>query len=333
MEDATPSGQVGGARCALCGRRSACGGRPPAGRRYPQCFRLHAPTTVAHVGAWWDEVTPAEGQRDRRLAALRDAVIGRFAQDRLRFANAFEPSASWDGARWRWLRWSYGFPGWGEDAAREEARLLALAGAFLGRAEETLGPLLRLAGRPEVELPVLGFAYDDPAAWRLKLYLVFREEAGAGAWEIAARALGLGLVTEPTGALHMVGVDLGPRGDRRGRLGGRLYERVPEGWRLERPGAGALRGRPLPGALLVRRVGDGESADASALPRPRDAHIPLEPAELLQTLLGAVPLFAAALRSAPDRAPWAPPEAATRWVAVPLEGAAPVTVYYVLRAP
>ncbi len=254
-------------------------------------------------------------------------MIGAFGEDRGRFANAFEPSASWDGSVWRWLRWSYGFSAWREDATREAGRVVSLVEAFDGRVARALESLLDLAQSPAVDLPVLGFAYDHPDAWRVKLYLVFHRDAGEGAWAIAARALGFDEAPEPTGVLHMVGADLGPGG----HLGGRLYERAPEGWRLDRVGAGPLGRRALPGALLVRRL--PAAPRRGALPPPRDAHIPLEDAELPQSALPEAPLLAAALRAAPEQAPWTPPQAAVRWLAVPLSGAVPVTVYYVLRAP
>lgn len=283
------------------------------------------------MGAWWDAATPPEGRGDRRLSRLREAVTGAFAEDSPRFANAFEPSASWDGHRWRWLRWSYGLPAWRADTARETARALALVRAFLPAAPALAAPLLGLAERPEVQLPVLGFAYDHPDAWRLKVYVVFREDAGAAAWGLAARALGFRAPAEPTRSLHMVGVDLAPQRDGVGMLGGRLYERTSKGWRLNRPGAGPLARQALPGALLVRRVGAG-LGDA-ALPAARDAHIPLEQGELPQAILGDIPLLAPALAAGPSRAPWAGPEAAARWLGLPLTAHGPLTVYYVLRAP
>jgi hypothetical protein len=152
---------------------------------------------------------------------LLDAVLARFAQDRLYFSDILEWSLSEDERGVDGARFSYAFPAFVR--AREDVTRTALAwadglGAGASRAARSV---LRAARSPTVEQILLGYARgtgEGPP--RAKFYLQFRDGAGPSALELARAILGTRRPTSSDGLpLHLLGLDVGPEG----LAGAKLY--------------------------------------------------------------------------------------------------------------
>jgi radical SAM superfamily enzyme YgiQ (UPF0313 family) len=214
-----------GPRCPLCGAQDRCRAAGRVRDEYPACeepLRGTPPKRVRALLAW---CARQHRLRDPRLAATTRVLLRRFARDDAAFANIFDPSASWDADGWHLYRYTYEFPGYAGDRAGVTRALLELCAPFGDRMVSFATRLLRLAAAPCVTQVLYGLAYDGPERFRVKLYLQFADGADAAALELARRAVGRADVGAAAGGreLHLLGVDLGPRG----LTGAKLYLRHP----------------------------------------------------------------------------------------------------------
>lgn len=200
--------------CAACAQCGECLARGAPHGDYPACRRPLLGTSLARQAAllsWCDRV---QGGPDARLAAVDARVLDRFATDRNLYSEIFEPSVSHDGAGWHMRRYSYAFPGYGEDPAAVRAALAGLAAPFGDRYGSWFAATLARATDPTVEQVLFGVAWESPSEWRLKLYLQLEDGAGDAALAAVARVLSLPALRERFAGepLHLVGIDVGPEG-------------------------------------------------------------------------------------------------------------------------
>jgi hypothetical protein len=213
-------------RCATCAERSSCHAKGTIKDDYPSCHRPLLGTSLARVAdllAWWSRFHVCGG--DARLGDVQQALLTRLGSDRMRFSEVFEPSCSLDRTGWHFWRFSYAFPGFRDDPAADTRDLLAMCRPFGEELSRQVRTLLSPMLEPAVFLPLVGLAYDAPAAWRIKLYLQFRDDADDEPLRIVSRLTGhqhLGRLFRG-GGLHLVGIDLGTQGI----VGAKLYFRHP----------------------------------------------------------------------------------------------------------
>ncbi|AKT42256.1 hypothetical protein [Chondromyces crocatus] len=189
-----------------------------------------------------------EGEPAPAVARSLEQVLALFAADRGRYGDVLEPSLSWEGrqgregARCTQRRLSYALPGFRADPEGGALALRALCAPFGEAVLAQVERVARAARHPVVAQPLFGLADDGPGGLRLKLYLQLRDGAGAAGVALVERLLGARLAgTLPArGALHLVGLDLGPHGQ---LVGAKLYVRhVRVGLRaaMEQVGPAAL---------------------------------------------------------------------------------------------
>jgi hypothetical protein len=250
-------------RCPVCGAQDRCREAGRARAEYPDChepLRGTAPRRVRELLTW---CARRHRLRDPRLSAATRVVLRRFARDGAAFTHIFDPSVSWDRDGWHFYRYTYEFPGYAADRAGVTRALLELCAPFGDRMVAFATRLLRLAAAPCVTQVLYGLAYDGPGRVRVKLYLQFADGAGEAALGVARRAVGradLG-VPQADRELHLLGVDLGPRG----LTGAKLYLRHPRVRVAE--ATSALGASPLLGDLAA--AGVGELRDVLAIHRLR----------------------------------------------------------------
>ncbi len=202
-------------RCATCGNQSRCRMRRPVRDVYPRCHRPLLGTSlhrVADLLAWWNCFHGCGG--DSRLEELQWAILTRLATDRMRFSEVFEPSCSQDSGGWHFWRFSYAFPGFHSDPDSASRDLLEVCRPFGEELRDLVRMLLSAVLEPPVCQPLVGVAYNTPASWRIKLYFQFRDDAGDEPLRIASRLTGRTDLRRlfRKRSLHLVGIDLGPRG-------------------------------------------------------------------------------------------------------------------------
>jgi hypothetical protein len=153
---------------------------------------------------------------DDRLASQEQRMWRHLADLQTRCANTFEPSMSWDGARWHPYRYTYSF----HDAAPERfdadrAELLDWVGRLDGRNRPHVETLLRMA--PPRMIRGLLFGLDARAGDGLRIKVYFRFHPGQAdpkrrlLANLAGRAPDWPADFEPE-RLFLVGFDLGPGG-------------------------------------------------------------------------------------------------------------------------
>lgn len=300
--------------CALCGDRPKCDAAGQPRPDYPRCKQPLLRPRLDRLHALVDDWRLRHGDATPPLRALLDGLCTRFAADRERFSEIFEPSFSWDEGGAHFRRFSYAFPGFrgDESAAPAIASLLAGFGAGVAR----LGAaFVRAARHPAVLHPLLGAADDGERGLRLKLYLQFRDDGDAAARALTSQMIGARSDDLP-GRLHMLGLDAGARG----LSGAKLYFVPPPDGRVFAP-----LGRRLARALDVYRL-DGNGASA----RLSDVDFALAENECTEADLFGGPLaadYADALRAfAGLRARFA---VAVRRVSIAHPPARRLTLYYV----
>ncbi len=195
------------------------------------------------------------------VRALQDAVIERFRRDRLVYSDVLEMSFSCDRQGAHLHRFSYAFPGLRADPAGVAATLLAFSRPFGPHAEEAARTALRAARERAVEQLLFGFAHDGGGRSRVKLYLQLQAREAPAALDLASRMLGMRLQDRVanSGPLHLLCLDLGPRG----LAGAKLYF-VLDRLRLDE-GHGA--GGPRPAGGRAVELGITELRDVLAIHR------------------------------------------------------------------
>ncbi len=266
-------------RCATCADAARCERAGRADARYPRC---HAPL----LGVRLDRTTEllafcrrTHGIADAALEACTSALVDRFAADRNRWSEVLEPSFSVDGEGVHLARFSYGLPGFRADPAGVGRTIEALCAPFGDAAIAAGGAFVRAAERPAVEQPLFGVAHDGARGVRVKLYLQFDAGAPAAATATAAAVLGARRLATSSAPLHLLGLDVGPRG----LAGAKLYHlhpRVslssPPAWlgRTELVDALAARGvAELRDVLAIHRL-DGPDDAGAGVARELDFSLP-----------------------------------------------------------
>jgi hypothetical protein len=212
-----------GPYCDLCATRPTCDRAGKTLLNYPACQTFLRNTPPQRVSALFAYLAGGRGERDPRLAQMLARLLRQFERDGGRFSEILEPSVSWREGHWQLLRFSYAYPAFREDPIGTIERLLAICAPF---GDETCGwvrALLGPAKDPCVTKPLIGLAYDDQEHWRIKLYVEFEADAGARPLRLAGRLLGRNdlAVGFEGQELHLLGIDLGPRGI----IGAKLYFR------------------------------------------------------------------------------------------------------------
>jgi len=179
---------------------------------------------VSDLLSWWSRFHGCSG--DSRLEDLQWAILTRLATDRMRFSEVFEPSCSQDGGGWHFWRFSYAFPDFRDDPDSASRDLLAVCRPFGEELCDLVSMLLSPVLEPPVCQPLVGVAYNTPTSWRIKVYLQFEDDAGDEPLHIAARLTGRTDLRRlfRKQRLHLVGIDLGPRGI----VAAKLYFLQPE---------------------------------------------------------------------------------------------------------
>ncbi len=276
--------------------------------------------------------------QDPRVEAVFQLVAELLGRHGTRYAEIFEPSLSWLGAEAQLLRFSYAFPGYGEQPEDTARCILDLCRPFGTGVREVAARVVRALQAGCVEQPLFGLAYDGPESWRVKLYLQFRAEHGREASALAARLLGgrklEGGDGEGEGELHMLGLDVGDGGVQRAKL----YYRYP---RLSVADFAARMGRVELVADLAR-AGMAElcellaihhltSAGAGDIGPVREIDFALRDNGLLPRDLEASPSLARLFDPAGPAAPlFASFPLAIRRVSVATGGSDKLNVYYLL---
>ena len=193
----------------------------------PKCYLPLLGTNLGRVAdlmAWWNAFHGCHD--DRRLDDVQRALLARFDTDRWRFSEVFEPSCSYDRKGWHFWRFSYAFPDLDSDLASMIHDLLEVCRPFGDDLRSLVRTLLWPVREQSVRQPLVGLAYDTPTSWRLKLYLQFRDDAGDEPLAIATRLTGRTDLCRlfRKRSLHLVGIDLGPRGI----VGAKLHFREPQ---------------------------------------------------------------------------------------------------------
>jgi hypothetical protein len=214
-----------GPYCDLCANRASCeraGGVLPS---YPECRVFLRNTPPDRVSALFAHLLRGRGETDQRLHEMIARVIEQFQRDGARFSEILEPSASWREGHWQLVRFSYAYPAFRQDPRAAIESIRSICAPFGETLSGWVRDLLGLAGEPCVNKPLIGLAYDDEQKWRVKLYVEFERNAGARALRLAGRLLGRrDLPSAFEGKdLHLLGIDLGPRGI----AGAKLYFHVP----------------------------------------------------------------------------------------------------------
>ncbi len=270
--------------CDSCGERPGCAARGRLRPSYPACH-TRLGVDLARVGELIDAWGAASAPGEPALLRLRDRLLEVYAADRAKRSDVFEPSISWDGRAARLWRFSYGFPAFSRQPDAVTTRLLSLAAPFGEPTRSRVEALLGTAHEPCVRLPIFGVARDGGASHRVKLYLLFHDDAGDAALRLAERLI-------PTRAprlasagrpLHMVGIDLGPDGF----VGAKLYfveptidtsspppDLPPTRFLDELASAGI---ETLRNVLVIHRLRAPDDADAAT---PRELDFELEESDL-----------------------------------------------------
>ena len=166
-----------------------------------------------------DAWVEGQSQPDTATVTLHRAVIDRYALDVRARHNVLEPSLSVGPEGADRHRFSYGFPTYRSERSLVEDTVLRFVEPFGRAVEEACRPFLRAALSPCVQIPIFGFTGGRSGAPRVKLYLLFQPGRDAEARALARALLRAGHPFDGVaGALHMVGVDLGPQGIVRAKL-------------------------------------------------------------------------------------------------------------------
>jgi len=212
-----------GPYCALCAEQDRCEAAGTVLPDYPECRVFLRDTPPDRIRALFDHLLAVQGRGDDRLEALVGRLLARFAVDTSRFSEILEPSVSYAGGAWHAMRFSYAFPAFREEPRGTVREILGLCEPFGAKLRSFVRALLGPIEDPCVNKPLFGIAYDGAERWRIKLYVEFTGDAGARAIGLAARMLS-GAVLAARGDLHLLGIDLGPKGI----TAAKLYFRRPE---------------------------------------------------------------------------------------------------------
>jgi hypothetical protein len=214
-----------GPYCDLCATRSSCARAGATLPDYPACRTFLRNTPPERVAALFTRLARGRGEADPRVGEMLARLMKQFQRDGDRFSEILEPSVSWREGRWQLLRFSYAYPAFREDPRAAIQNLLSICAPFGDELSGWVRALLSPADDPCVSKPLIGLAYDDADHWRIKLYLEFEGNAGARALRLAGRLLGRNDLSAGFDAkeLHLLGIDLGPRGI----AGAKLYFQVP----------------------------------------------------------------------------------------------------------
>lgn len=318
--------------CATCGQQQDCQAAGCVLPTYPDCRRPLLGTRLERMRELLQFLERREGRSRPALGAMSDALLQRFAIDRNRFSEIFEPSWSWDDAGAHAYRLSYAFPAFRREPDAVGRAMLALTAPFGSATSEACRRVLRAARHPAVEQPLFGLADDGDEGLRVKLYLQFRADASAAEVLPLARAV-LGCSALPgessEGALHLLGLDLGDSGLR----GAKVYwarERLEhaDAARLLGPGRWPASLPQLRDVLLIHRLTGPDGAGAR---EASELHFGLADNGFVAGDLTTSPLFAELPRFSDDLAEL---EAAfrigLRRATLGLRGKRKLTLYYVL---
>lgn len=200
--------------CAACALQDECVARGAPFDDYPECRRPLRSTSLARQAALLSWCDRGQGGPDERLAAVDARILDRFASDRNRYSEIFEPSVSRDGAGWHLRRYSYAFPGYRDDPAGVRDAVASLASPFGENFESWFAGTLARAADRAVDEVLFGVAWESASEWRLKLYLQFADGDRNAALGAAARVLSFPALRERFAGerLHLLGLDVGPAG-------------------------------------------------------------------------------------------------------------------------
>jgi len=205
-----------------------------------------SPTRIERARALREALFPREhGSEPER--ALCDAVLARFAKDRLHFSDILEFSLSEDEQGLDLSRFSYAFPGFVRSREDVTRVVLAWAEGFGPALSRAAKGFLRAAKHPSVEQILVGYARGAGGrAPRSKLYLQFRDDAGRAPLELSHAILGSRRATRSDHLpLHLLGLDIGAEG----LAGAKLYFR-----HLGAPPAVSGFSGPVHNALWIHRL-------------------------------------------------------------------------------
>jgi hypothetical protein len=286
--------------CPTCGLHVECRETGEVRPDYPGCHRGLRGASVElmrELGRW---LRGRHGVEDRRVESVFDLLAERYRSDGQRYSEIFEPSVSVEEGEAHLLRFSYAFPGLGDQPAETARALSDLCRPFGDRVGEVCSGVCRALSAGCVEQPLYGLAHDGPERWRVKLYLQFRSGAGGAASRLAARILGCRELrgADPEAELHLLGLDIGDRGVAGAKLYF-IYPRLPVERYEERIGGVELvdhlhrRGlREIRQALAIHRL---TAADEGLVGPAREIDFALrDNGLLLRDLQGsrtAAPLF------------------------------------------
>ena len=200
--------------CHLCSERERCERSGHCRTEYPHCRSSLTGTDLEATKDHFTWLTDRQGGGSPAVERVVDLVVKQLGRDRSRFSETLEPSMSWSPKGWQLFRFSYAFPSFRSEMDEVARTVEDMCAPFGDGPVAIARRVLRVARDRCVEQPIFGLAFDDPDAWRLKLYLQFHD---------GARDRPLRLVQKltqspdlrplfPRRSLHLVGLDVSPRG-------------------------------------------------------------------------------------------------------------------------
>lgn len=199
--------------CEVCTHREGCAGAGTLRPEFPACYREFRNAPMAQVRRFSDDCFASAARSPEARAALRH-VLSRFAEERAFSSQLFEPSVSWDGRSEVLARFAYGLPSFRRQPGKTVRWAHAFGAAFGPSAAEVFLRLLQRVRQPCVELLLVGAAFDGPHGWRAKLYVQFKTDAQEAALALAGVLTAVPDLARrsPRLPLHLLGIDVGPRG-------------------------------------------------------------------------------------------------------------------------